>query len=168
MIQIRNYDHIGLENISYNMKLFFIFNRYISKDIQMMEVCAMSNQEQRMMMFNGIGALKLAKVRISDLYEEMKILYGVNAVRGMEERKERLLKMQEILAGTVQALLPLKEEGFLPVAGTSLMEKSKALTMTAEKERYSVKSLSAWIDSILNHVDYIINDLERQKRNIGV
>lgn len=128
----------------------------------------MSKQEQRMMMFNGIGALKLAKVRISDLYEEMKRLYSVNAVKGKQERKERLLKMQEILASTMQALKPLKEEGFLPVAGTSLMEKSEALSVTAEKEQYSVSSLSAWIDSILNHMDYIINDLERQKRNMDI
>lgn len=126
----------------------------------------MSDQETGMMLFNGIGAMKLAKVRIESIEEEVVKKYAVNSIKGKEDRKIRFQEILEIVRKIKLALQPLHELHVLPVAGEALVEKCVYIKTVFEDENCTVKAFVAGSKAIRNHIDYVINDLERQRRAI--
>lgn len=126
----------------------------------------MSDQEKGMMLFNGIGAMKLAKVRIESVEEQIVKKYAVNPIGGKDDRMNRFLEILKIVRQAYQSLYQLHELKLLPVAGEALVEKCEYMGTIFEKENCTVSAFVTGSKAIRNHIDYVINDLERQRRAI--
>lgn len=110
-------------------------------------------------LFNGIGAIKLAKVQLENL------LNGFKEFTKQDDVKSSFLKIHNVLENVDKNLQPLSELNLLPVAAQSLSKKGEHMCEVVEQERYTVVAIRSCCRALINHMEYIINDLERIRRH---